>query len=206
MSWDKQKRLLDETVNFPALEKYPLDINYIVRFLRFAIDALENQNLEIHDDFYTTLCTFQSKTNDCTEYSYKHYRIPANTSNGFETVLLKENRNKISQGTTGLNVWESALAISEWAIQNKGLFENKQILELGAGTGLSSLIIGKCCSPNSIHITDGNDKVIENLLENVCNNFKKTANERCYQHGETVIGNESTRVLLQPETYEFAIN
>lgn len=191
LSWDDQKQLLDETVNYSNLQKYPLDTTYVIRFLRYMIDELESQNLDVHDDLYTTLCSYQSKSNNNAEYSYKHFRIPVNDRT--EAVVLKENRNKISQGTTGLNVWESALAISEWAIQNKDIFHNKNILELGAGTGLSSLIISKCCSPKSIHITDGNEKVIENLLENVANNFEKLTNNR-YIHRctETIIGNWSS--------------
>lgn len=186
-TWDDQKQLLEETINLPALQKYPLDANYVVRFLRFVIDALESQNLEIHDDIYTTLCAYQSKSDAGTEYSYKHYQI--NSNERFETVLLKENRNKISQGTTGLNVWESALALSEWAIANTEIFRNKRVLELGAGTGLSSLVIGKCCSPKSIHITDGNERVIENLRENVSNNFSILTNGRfCHRETETNIG------------------
>lgn len=189
LSWDQQKQLLDETVNLTILQKYPLDTSYVIRFLRFIIDTLESQNLDIHDEIYSTLCSIQSKSSDNTEYTYKHYQIPVNESGRTETVILKENRNKISSGTTGLNVWESALAISEWAIQNENIFYNRNILELGAGTGLSSLIIGKCCSPKSIHITDGNGKVIENLLENVGNNFAKSNNDRSFHYGSETIGN-----------------
>lgn len=153
----------------------------MIRFMRCAIDMLEGQNLEVHDDFYTILCEYQSKSNDNdSEYSYKHYQVLADGH--VEAVILKENRNKISQGTTGLNVWESALAISEWAIQNRSQFDGKHILELGAGTGLSSLIIGKCCSPKTIHITDGNDRVIGNLIENVENNFEKLNDDQQYYH------------------------
>lgn len=177
LSWDEQNRLLNETVRLECVQKYPLDRNYMIRFLRYVIDTLESQNLDVHDDFYTILCDYQSKSNDdCdSEYSYKHYQVLIDeTANDgrIETVILKENRNKISHGTTGLNVWESALAISEWAIENRCQIDGKHIVELGAGTGLSSLIIGKCCSPKTIHITDGNDRVIENLIANVANNFE----------------------------------
>lgn len=193
MSWDDQNRLLSETVRLESVQKYPLDRNYMIRFLRNVIDTLESQNLEVHDDFYTILCDFQSKSDECdSEYSYKHYQVlVGETDEGrIETVILKENRNKISHGTTGLNVWESALAISDWAIENRCHVDGKHILELGAGTGLSSLIIGKCCSPKTIHITDGNDRVIENLNENVTNNFEKLTDDRRYHHAanKTTVG------------------
>lgn len=161
----------------------------MIRFMRCVIDMLEDQNLEVHDDFYTILCDYQSKSNgNDAEYSYKHYQVL--TDGHIKMVILKENRNKISHGTTGLNVWESALAISEWAIENRSQIDGKQILELGAGTGLSSLMIGKCCSPKTIHITDGNDRVIENLNENVTNNFEKLADDQKYHHAanKTTVG------------------
>ncbi|XP_031629260.1 protein-lysine N-methyltransferase EEF2KMT [Contarinia nasturtii] len=187
LSWDAQKNLLNETVDLVILQKYPLDTNYVIRFLRFVINDLESQAIEVHDDLYTTLCAYQSKSNENAEYFYKHYRIRANENDDFQTVILKENRNKISQGTTGLNIWESALAISEWALQNKNIFDSKNVIELGAGTGLSSLIIAKCCSPKSICITDGHVKVIENLLENVHNNFEKSSDDRFHHGTQTVI-------------------
>lgn len=182
--------MLDETVCLPLIQKYPLDINYVIRFLRHVIESLEKQSLDVHDDFYTTLCDLQSKSNNNPEYSYKHYQIVIEENGRFESIHLKENRNKISQGTTGLNVWESALAMSDWAIQNKHLFRDKNVLELGAGTGLSSLIISKCCSPKSILITDGNDNVIQNLEENVSNNFERSQDDRYHSRdGQTAIGN-----------------
>lgn len=187
LSWNDQETLLEQTVHLPILQKYPLDANYVIRFLRHIIDTLEAQSVEVHDDFYNTLCDLQAKSNDNTEFWYKHYQIWNDKCHRLESIVLKENKNKISQGTTGLNVWESALAISEWAIENRNLFHGKNILELGAGTGLSSLIIGKCCSPKSIHITDGNDLVIENLKENVCNNFEKSDDERFYFNDHSTV-------------------
>lgn len=191
LSWDDQKLLLDETVNLLILRKYPLDIKYVVRFIRFIIERLESQDIEVHGDFYTTLCNFQSKTNENPEYSFKHFQIKGNRNDTFDRIFVKENLNKISFGTTGLGIWESALALSEWAILNKEVFCNKNILELGAGTGLSSLIISKCCSPKSVFITDGNDKVIDNLRENVSYNFDKASVDRYYHAAESVIGNSA---------------
>lgn len=174
-------------------------MKYIVRFLRHIIDSLETQSLDIHDDLYITLCNAQ--THSESEYSFKHYKIWCEGS--VENVILKENENKISQGTTGLHAWESSIILSEWSIQNKAIFYNKNILELGAGTGLSSLIISKCCSPKTVTITDGNDKVLEILTENVSNNFDKDENCK-YRHTSSgaTIGND----LIQEKKSNININ
>lgn len=179
IEWNEQKRLLDETANLEILKQFPIQRRYIIQFLRFIIDTLESQSNEIHDDLYSKLCEAQSQSD--TDYSYKHYRIDSDVSN--ETIRLKENRNKISQGTTGLNVWESAMALSELAVGNKSMFEDKEIVELGAGIGFSSISIAKYCSAKKITITDGNDKVLDILNENVANNFVKI-NGR-YYHEQT---------------------
>lgn len=186
LTWEEQKHLIDETVRLPTLDKYPLQTKYVIRFLRHIIDSLESQNLDIHDDLYTKLCEYQSQTtiDSSRPYSYKHYQIDD------ETVILKENDNKISEGTTGLNVWESALVLSEMALSDKSLFRGKFCIELGAGTGLSSLVIAKCCGAESVKVTDGNHKVIEILHENFGNNFDRTEHEGKFIHtkSETQIG------------------
>lgn len=68
--------------------------------------------------------------------------------------------------------------LSEWIIHHKSYFHEKRILELGAGTGLSSLVAGKCCDAKSVKVSDGNEKVLEILEENFSNNF-----ERCEDRG-----------------------
>lgn len=184
IEWNEQKRLLDETAAIEILQQFPIQRRYIVQFLRFIIDTLERQSIEIHDDLYSKLCEAQSQAD--TDYSYKHYKIDSDVSN--ESIRLKENRNKISQGTTGLNVWESAMALSELAVRNKSMFQNKEIVELGAGIGFSSIAIGKYCSPKKITITDGNDKVLEILNENVANNFVNNRGRYCHEQTGASIG------------------
>lgn len=124
---------------------------------------MEAQNVEIHDELYEVLCNHQTQSQENCNFSYKHYKIVA-----FDHLItLKEAKSKISEGTTGLNVWEAALALCEWAIKNKEAINSKHLLELGSGTGLSGLVIAKCCNPASMALTDGNDKVLEYLRENV---------------------------------------
>lgn len=178
ITWDEQKQFIEETIRLPEVQKYPIQSKYVVRFLRHIIDTLEKHNLDVHDDFYIIFCEYQAQADDTTNYSYKHYRIRTEGASPAHNVILKENINKISQGTTGLNVWESALVLSEWTITNESYLRNKCIMELGAGTGLTSLLIGKCCEAKSIIASDGNDKVIEILEENFSNNFDRRNNSK----------------------------
>lgn len=57
--------------------------------------------------------------------------------------------------------------LSEWILQSKGLFEQKRVLELGSGIGLSGLIVSKECSPESVYLTDCHESVLDLLCENV---------------------------------------
>lgn len=180
--------MLDHTVNLSILERYPLQAKYVIRFLRHIIDTLEQKGDEIHDDLYIIFCEYQTKAKafDSLSFSYKHYRIETAEGN-VETIIIKENHNKISEGTTGLNVWESALALCDWALHNKSFFHGKNVLELGAGTGLTGLVIGKCCQPTTMTLTDGNDKVLEYLNENLRINFDRDEKGR-YHRNDTKLG------------------
>lgn len=167
--------MLNQTVRLAILEKYPLQQKYLIRFLRYIIDRLESQHIEIHDDLYSVFCSYQNDhlmASNLTEFSFKHYRIHCDGLD--ETITLKENHNKISEGTTGLNVWEAALVLCEWSMLHRSSIDGKHVIELGSGTGLSGLVIGKCCRPQSITLTDGNDKVLDYLRTNVSINFSKT--------------------------------
>lgn len=187
LTWNDQKTLLQQTLHWPPLKRYPLQVNYVIRFLRHIIDTLESRNEEIHDDLYEIFCDYQVKATqlDNGVFSYKHYCV--NVDGQSEIITLKENHNKISQGTTGLNVWEAALALCEWSVANKLLICGKNVLELGAGIGLSGLVIGKCCRPTSITLTDGDDNVLDYLTENVRNNFHRDEDGN-YSKGCTSIG------------------
>jgi len=74
------------------------------------------------------------------------------------------------QDLTGFNntgnicVWPSEEVMAGFCMENRHLFKDKNVLELGAGmTGLAGLIIAQTCSPHHVLITDGNENSTENL-------------------------------------------
>lgn len=112
------------------------------------ITILPNQNEEVH---------------------YRHFILEN------KYISLKENTCLISQGTTGLITWQAGIALANWCIENSDLLKNKQILELGSGSGLTGLaVIFSGISPKSYTFTDCHPLVIENLHHNIGLNCPST--------------------------------
>lgn len=173
ISWDDQEKLLNSTLNAEILTNNNLPITYRVAFLRFLIDSLENENIEVHDAIYELYTYLLKDGRDPAKYSYKHYKLLEYN----ETVSIKEARQMISDGTTGLHSWQAAGALAEWAISNSHKLRHKQCLELGSGTGLTGFILAKICNPKKLVLTDGNNLVVKLLTENYETNFSTKTNE-----------------------------
>lgn len=68
--------------------------------------------------------------------------------------------------------------LAEWCSENKPLFRNKRVLELGSGLGLMGLAVIKICEPASYIFTDLPTTVLTTLAENVNINLESdTTNE-----------------------------
>lgn len=86
-----------------------------------------------------------------------------------ETITILERRNLISGSlTTGFRTWEAALHLATylWTELGRGMIKGKDVIELGAGTGLLSLLCAKHLGAGSVMATDGDQAVVEALTEN----------------------------------------
>ena len=85
------------------------------------------------------------------------------------SVSLRETREIISQGTTGLSSWEAGRSLAGWiSCQDVEMFRNRTILELGAGSGISGIVALKKWPQIKKYIfTDFHEKVLENLEHNI---------------------------------------
>lgn len=180
-----QEHLLNKTVNFEIVLKFPLQITYQKTFLKHILSELESRiqngtTLEepvIHDDMYSAYGRLVA-TQDTLRENYKHYSLCKEN----KVITLKESNSLISDGTTGLRTWQASLALSEWIIQNKNVFDNKNILELGSGVGLTGLVLKKVCSVNNIYLTDCHESVLNTLVENIKLNLLSSGNEDDLNH------------------------
>jgi len=85
------------------------------------------------------------------------------------SVITLESRAIISSsGTTGMRTWEAALHLGNY-LSSKGRdrIRDKHVLELGAGTGVLSILCAKYLNARQVAATDGNEGIVGALRENI---------------------------------------
>lgn len=84
------------------------------------------------------------------------------------SITLLESRSVISSsGTTGLRTWEAALHLGSYLASSREIVAGKNMLELGAGTGILSVLCAKGLGVNRIMATDGDEGVVDALKSNI---------------------------------------
>jgi predicted nicotinamide N-methyase len=102
--------------------------------------------------------------------SYVTYTFPVSSSIwGDRSVTTLESRAILSSsGTTGLRTWEAALHLGNY-LSSIGWdhIRDKHVLELGAGTGVLSILCAKYLNARQVAATDGNEGIVSALRENI---------------------------------------
>lgn len=69
-------------------------------------------------------------------------------------------------GFDGLHIWEAGIVLARFVAFNKGLFEDKEILELGSGVGIGGLAALKFTECKTCVLSDYNTEILENIKLN----------------------------------------
>lgn len=94
-------------------------------------------------------------------------------------ISIHEERDVIAaNGGTGHRTWEAALALCNWVAQNANTIK-PNVLELGAGTGLTGLVAAQLPQTQQVFLTDGDPQVVQQLQENIELNDMQT---KCKAH------------------------
>eukprot|EP00546_Thalassionema_frauenfeldii_P001272 CAMPEP_0178934686 /NCGR_PEP_ID=MMETSP0786-20121207/24024_1 /TAXON_ID=186022 /ORGANISM="Thalassionema frauenfeldii, Strain CCMP 1798" /LENGTH=406 /DNA_ID=CAMNT_0020612543 /DNA_START=92 /DNA_END=1312 /DNA_ORIENTATION=+ len=97
-------------------------------------------------------------------------------SHGRACVLINQvNIRQSAQKDVGFVMWPSAVALSRWLLCNTNELEGKDILELGAGCGLTGLMAARLTLTHyqteakkiKVIITDFNEVVVKNINQNI---------------------------------------
>jgi len=95
-----------------------------------------------------------------------------------EAIQLLESRWVLgSGGTTGLRTWEAALHLATHLCASRGssTIRDRNVIELGAGTGLVSILASKNCGARQVLATDGSRGVVSAIRGNIARNEEGTA-------------------------------
>lgn len=101
-------------------------------------------------------------------YSFPHHATDSNIPHD-RTVTLLEARSVISSsGTTGLRTWEAALLLGSYLAspQGRSSIRGKRVFELGAGTGMLSILCAKHLEIAGVVATDGDEAVVDTIKTN----------------------------------------
>ncbi|KAJ0058448.1 hypothetical protein NL108_014626 [Boleophthalmus pectinirostris] len=147
----------------PLCTAFPPSVRYRRLFLSELIKRQETSGCDPSDQLYDALAQVigAEETTQC----YKSYFLP-----GGGAVTLQENVALISDGTTGLVTWEAALNLAEWALENQQYFNNRSVLELGSGAGLTGITVCSSLTPSRFMFSDCHPKVLHKLRQNVALN------------------------------------
>jgi len=114
-----------------------------------------------------------SETDSAQDKAYVTYAFPLHSldeSDPLErAVTLLESRSVISSlGTTGLRTWEAALHLGAFLASERGLamVRGKRVFELGAGTGMLSILCAKHLEVSGMVATDGDEAVVDAIKTN----------------------------------------
>jgi predicted nicotinamide N-methyase len=86
------------------------------------------------------------------------------------SVTLLESRSLLStSGGTGFRTWEAALHLGSYLSSDEGtaFVHGKRVVELGAGTGILSILCARWLGCAHVTATDGDDRVVEALDNNI---------------------------------------
>ncbi|EDW78282.1 uncharacterized protein Dwil_GK16347 [Drosophila willistoni] len=162
----EQKAVLDATCKHRLNRKYPVRWSYQEAFLKKLLVMLKGHE-EVHDELFTTLLV--DAPENISPYAYKHYIVRPDCK-----IVLKESISFVSEGTTGLCTWEASLALADYLLEHPDLVKDKNILELGAGTGLLGVLLKQpslALGVRRVIMTDGSPSCVRLMRHNIRINF-----------------------------------
>lgn len=69
-------------------------------------------------------------------------------------ILEIEHCLQTNLASVGQQVWRGALFMADYVLDNTSKTKDKTVLEVGAGTGITSIILAKFCDPRQVLVTD----------------------------------------------------
>ena len=96
-------------------------------------------------------------------FEIKEYVFPNSTTISLRLMSLHKENGQIASSVSQV-LWPAATELSKYLLDHTKLFDNKDIIELGAGTGLLGIVLYLSTKAKSIKLTDGDANVLYKLV------------------------------------------
>lgn len=177
----------DESIEFSPTDRYIRKV-----LSKFVAKVEENSCMIESDEFVELMMKYQMKPGtkndslpDPNECCYVSFELPIlNNSN------ITRNIHRPANDVVGIKIfpyhndvgvrkiWEAGAALAEFFLVRPDLIKDKSVLELGAGVGLTGIVISGLCEPNRVHLTDYTDATLINMEHNISVNKHWIQNAR----------------------------
>ncbi|OII74223.1 uncharacterized protein cubi_01067 [Cryptosporidium ubiquitum] len=168
-----QVDLVKDILNCEILKKYPLSLIYQKSIICEIIKSIESDGGEVSDELYIYLSQLMGSI---------QYNLPSHI-----VLTLPNNLSIIDQHNSnlgnfrnfvfgfkecnlvGMRPWSAAYRLVEWLVHSSKLernVANSDIIELGSGIGISSIIPFSVLPIKSVYSTDYDPTIISNLKYN----------------------------------------
>lgn len=161
-------KYIDKIIWDKLLLQFPCKKMFERNVLKKIIYKLEKEGFCGSDKIYEKLSLLMVDDKDKDIVSYRIY-FDEKLNN---KIIIQEYVEQLSCGTTGLSCWQASSILASMIcfdneFKKKYNFKNKNVLELGAGCGLTGIAIKVFAKVGFIKMTDCNELVINQLKKNV---------------------------------------
>ena len=138
---------------------------YIKALVRSYVSRLEKADITVESDALMDLVLRASLSKDHVpdpnETCYLSFLL------GPQTSLPLHIRIYPYHNDVALRLWEAGATLAEYFVDNQSLVAKKRVIELGAGVGLTGLVIAGCCGSSHVFITDYTEACRQNMDHNI---------------------------------------
>ncbi|CAH0473637.1 unnamed protein product [Peronospora belbahrii] len=174
-SLEFQAQVMQVVINDPICEEYAPQKQYTYRLLKTYMDEIEAMHTDAHDGLMEALMEFVLNTKfvdnslSAETMHYVSYTVPTTSdSSVIVTCRVASVFNEV-----GLKIWEAGWLLAEYVIAYQDELRDRNVLELGAGVGLTGMVLACVCRATRVVLTDYAPIVLQNLRYNVEINLNK---------------------------------
>ncbi|PAV65478.1 hypothetical protein WR25_24031 [Diploscapter pachys] len=142
----------------PLFKRYPQKAAYAMNVIKRVIEIQEMNGFEVADRLYERISSLMA-----IPLEFNH-RLFLDSSGSCISTVIRESNQQLIYGTTGLSLWQAACDLSH--LLTFLSFDDKKVLELGAGCGLAGFALANDNPTSQLILSDFDRRVLEQLEEN----------------------------------------